>query len=138
MVGAFLLLFAEAIRPLQVCHVAHVGTAGGGGGTHEETALPPPPAKARARDGKMPSADELKAKLLASALAPSVVEIVDTSDGCGSKFEAIIVSASFDGMALLDRQRVVNEVIGQDMESIHAFSMKTWTPAQHEKKKNAT
>ena len=83
----------------------------------------------------MPSADDLKAKLLQSALQPIVVEITDTSDGCGSKFEAIVVSASFDGMGLLDRQRAVNDVIAAEMETIHAFSMKTWTPAQYEKKK---
>jgi stress-induced morphogen len=27
-------------------------------------------------------------------------EVTDTSDGCGSKFEAIVVSAAFDGMGL--------------------------------------
>lgn len=83
----------------------------------------------------MPAADELKAKLQASALQPIFLTIVDTSDGCGSKFEAIVVSASFDGMGLLERQRAVNDVIAVEMESIHAFSMKTWTPAQYEKKK---
>ena len=83
----------------------------------------------------MPTADELKAKLLASTqLEPERVEITDTSDGCGSKFEAIIVSAKFDGVPLLERQRLVNAELSEDMPNIHALSMKTWTPAQYESK----
>ena len=63
-------------------------------------------------------------------------EITDTSDGCGAKFEAIIVSSAFNGVQLLERQRMVNEVIAEEMKIIHAFSMKTWTPEQYEKKKS--
>ena len=67
----------------------------------------------------MPTADELKAKLTASTIAPTHVEITDTSNcGCGSKFEAIIVAESFDGMGPLDRQRAVNEVIADREEQI--------------------
>lgn len=83
----------------------------------------------------MPSAADLIELLQQSALAPSHVEVVDTSDGCGSKFEAIVVSEIFDGMKLLERQRAVNDVISEPMKDIHAFSMKTWTPAQYETKK---
>jgi stress-induced morphogen len=82
----------------------------------------------------MPSADDLKEKLLASQLEPERVEITDTSDGCGSKFEAIIVCAQFDGVPLLERQRKVNAELAAEMPDIHAFSMKTWTPAQYEAK----
>ena len=80
-------------------------------------------------------AEHLRAKFAASSIEPSVVEVVDTSDGCGSKFECVIVSEKFDAVPLLQRQRMVNEVIGDDMKEIHAFSMKTWTPAQHEAKR---
>ena len=90
---------------------------------------------AAARPRPMASADSLISKITASELQPVHVDIVDTSDGCGSKFNAIIVAATFDGMSLLERQRAVNEVIKEEMESIHAFSMKTWTPAQYEEKK---
>ena len=79
-------------------------------------------------------ADALTVKLEASELEPQFVKIVDTSDGCGSKFEAIIVSSKFEGVPLLERQRQVNSVIADEMSSIHAFSMKTWTPEQYEKR----
>ena len=62
----------------------------------------------------------LKAKLEASALEPQFVSLVDTSDGCGSKFEAIIVSEAFDGLGLLERQRTVNDIIAAEMESVSA------------------
>ena len=78
----------------------------------------------------MVSADDLIAKLQSSELEPTLVEVVDTSDGCGSKFEAVVVSPKFDGVPLLQRQQMVNATIKEEMETIHAFSMKTWTPAQ--------
>ena len=80
------------------------------------------------------TAAELTELLTGSSLVPEHVEVVDTSDGCGSKFEAIVVSAAFDGMGLLDRQRAVNDVIAEPMKAIHAFSRKTWTPKQYEAK----
>ena len=87
-------------------------------------------------DAEEPSkADLLKAKLEACELQPEYISLVDTSDGCGDKFECIIVSNAFDGMALLERQRAVNAVLADEMPGIHAFSMKTWTAAQYEAKK---
>ena len=82
-------------------------------------------------------ASALQSKLVASDLQPEHVSVVDTSDGCGDKFEVIVVSAKFDSMALLERQRAVNTVLADDMPGIHALSMKTWTPAQYEKKKGS-
>ena len=32
---------------------------------------------------------------------------------------------------------MVNDVLSEEMPQIHAFQMKTWTPAQYEKKKAA-
>ena len=58
-----------------------------------------------------------------------------TSSGCGAKFECLVVSAKFDGMPLLERQRAVNDIIKEEMEKIHAFSMKCWTPEKWEKMK---
>ena len=58
-----------------------------------------------------------------------------TSSGCGAKFECRGVSAKFEGMPLLERQRAVNDIIKEEMEKIHAFSMKCWTPEKWEKMK---
>ena len=75
----------------------------------------------------------LSAKLKAE-LDAEYVEVRDDSDGCGAKFDAIIVSAKFDGMMLLQRQRAVNAVLEEEMKTIHALTMKTWTPAQAQQK----
>jgi len=99
----------------------------------------PPTKLDRRRLTFMPvTAAELTELLTGSSLVPEHVEVVDTSDGCGSKFEAIVVSAAFDGMGLLDRQRAVNDVIAEPMKAIHAFSMKTWTPKQYEAKQQTS
>ena len=54
----------------------------------------------------------------------------DLSDGCGGKFDAVIVSKKFEGLALLARHRLVNEVLKEELKTIHAFTQKTLTPEQ--------
>lgn len=54
----------------------------------------------------------------------------DVSDGCGAKFVAKIVSPKFEGLALLEQHRLVNEALAEEMQSIHSFRMKTLTPAK--------
>ena len=55
---------------------------------------------------------------------------MDVSDGCGAKFECVIVSPLFDGKPILERHRLVNGVLAEELKSIHAFSMRTLTPDQ--------
>lgn len=57
-------------------------------------------------------------------------EVVDESDGCGGKFSVIIVSSQFEGKALLQRHRLVNAALAEELKTIHAFSQKTFTPKQ--------
>ncbi|KAF0710132.1 Aste57867_5583 [Aphanomyces stellatus] len=75
-------------------------------------------------------------KKLEAAFHATYVQVDDQSDGCGNKFSVILVSAAFEGQALLQRQRAVNEVLKEEMATIHALQMKTWTPAQFEQKKS--
>jgi acid stress-induced BolA-like protein IbaG/YrbA len=51
-------------------------------------------------------------------------------DGDGRHFEAVIVSAEFEGKGMLQRQQRVYRALGDRMEDIHALSMKTFTPEQ--------
>lgn len=74
---------------------------------------------------------------LTDELEASVVLLTDTSAGCGSSFSAVIVSERFDGVGLLDRQRLVNGILADELKSLHAFSMKTWTPKQYAEKQAA-
>lgn len=58
------------------------------------------------------------------------VEVVDLSGCCGMKFDAVIVSPKFDGKPILQRQRLVNQTLAEEMKYIHAFTMRTLTPTQ--------
>lgn len=62
------------------------------------------------------------------------IEVEDLSDGCGAKFNALIVSPKFEGKPLLQRHRMVNEILKEELKVIHAFSQKTLTPEQWDKK----
>ena len=53
-------------------------------------------------------------------------------------FSMIVVSAAFDGVPLLKRQRKVNEILKDLLPGIHALEMKTWTSEQWEKQKSKT
>ena len=69
----------------------------------------------------------------------SHLEIDVQGDGCtgGSKITLMVVSTVFEKMSLLKRHRLVNQVFAAELEngSIHALSVKAYTPAQYESKK---
>jgi acid stress-induced BolA-like protein IbaG/YrbA len=51
--------------------------------------------------------------------------------GDGHHFEAVIVSAAFEGKRLIARHQMVYAVLGDRMKAeIHALSMKTLTPSE--------
>ena len=50
----------------------------------------------------------------------------------GREILVLVVSARFDGMTPIDRQRAVNAVLAEDLSTgrLHSVRMKCWTPAQ--------
>ena len=49
----------------------------------------------------------------------------------GTHFQAVIVSASFEGKSRVQRHQLVYQTLGDRMrEEIHALSMKTFTPQE--------
>ncbi len=52
--------------------------------------------------------------------------------GDGRHFDAVVVSAAFDGKATLARHRMVYATLGDrfDTDTLHALALKTYTPAQ--------
>ncbi|KAF4357216.1 hypothetical protein F8388_017428 [Cannabis sativa] len=68
---------------------------------------------------------------LTSKLSPIHLEVIDTSGGCGASFAVEIVSEQFEGKRLLERHRLVNGALAEEMKDIHAFSIKkALTPEQ--------
>ena len=58
--------------------------------------------------------------------------------GDGEHFEALIVSAAFDGLNRVKRHQLVYGALGERMrEEIHALSMTTVTPAEWSARRGA-
>ncbi|KFK25275.1 hypothetical protein AALP_AA8G090900 [Arabis alpina] len=73
---------------------------------------------------------------LTSKLKPIHLEVIDISGGCGASFEVEVVSEQFEGKRLLERHRMVNAALEEEMKEIHALSIKKaqtpqqWKPSQ--------
>ncbi|MGH1426717.1 MAG: BolA family protein [Arenicella sp.] len=53
-------------------------------------------------------------------------------EGDGHHFEAVIVSAEFEGKNRIQRHQHVYAILGDKMKAeVHALSMKTMTPEEH-------
>jgi acid stress-induced BolA-like protein IbaG/YrbA len=64
---------------------------------------------------------------IAAGLACEHLEVI----GDGQHFQAVIVSAAFEGKSRVQRHQLVYRALGDRMrEEIHALSMQTLTPAE--------
>jgi len=62
-----------------------------------------------------------------TGLACERVEVI----GDGQHFQALVVSAAFEGKSRVQRHQLVYRALGERMrEEIHALSMQTFTPAE--------
>ncbi|KAM5152284.1 bolA-like protein 2 [Mantella aurantiaca] len=87
-----------------------------------------------AGDGEV-SAGDLKEKLRRELQAEHV-EVEDTSPNhCSTSFKVVVVSPLFEGKPLLQRHRLVNGCLAEELKIIHAFEQKTLTPAQWDQEK---
>lgn len=74
-----------------------------------------------------PSPDDIR-RYIADGLACEVLEV----SGDGHHFEALIVSALFEGKSRIARHQLVYAALGDRMrQEIHALSMRTLTPTEH-------
>ncbi|RPA79160.1 bola-like protein 2 [Ascobolus immersus RN42] len=70
---------------------------------------------------------------LKSQLGATHVEILDQSGGCGQIFEAVIVSPEFAGKTTLMRHRLVNTKLKEEINKLHAWTQKCYTPEEWSK-----
>ncbi|KAK3032201.1 hypothetical protein RJ639_035913 [Escallonia herrerae] len=74
---------------------------------------------------------------ITAKLSPSYLAVIDTSGGCGASFQVEIVSEQFEGKRLLERHRMVNAALTEEMKDIHALSItKAVTPDQWKKQQD--
>lgn len=75
----------------------------------------------------LPTPEDIRG-YIANGLDCTHVEVT----GDGAHFEAIIVSALFEGKRLIARHQLVYQALGDRMRAeIHALSMKTLTPDEY-------
>ncbi|XP_074854599.1 bolA-like protein 2 [Carettochelys insculpta] len=78
------------------------------------------------------SAETLRERLL-QGLEADHVDVEDTTPArCSTSFKVLVVSARFRGKPLLQRHRLVNELLAEELKHIHAFEQRTLTPEQWE------
>jgi acid stress-induced BolA-like protein IbaG/YrbA len=77
---------------------------------------------------QQPTPDDVR-RYIAQGLDCQHLEV----DGDGRHFNAVIVSAAFEGRSRVQRHQLVYAALGERMrEEVHALSMRTLTPAEFE------
>ncbi len=56
------------------------------------------------------------------------LEVQDISGGCGSMYGIDAVSERFRGLSMLKQQRLVNQVLGEEIKGWHGVQLKTRAP----------
>lgn len=102
---------------------------------HQSSHLPKAIVVSKTQARKMSSTPTYTSDYLSNKLKNELeaehVDIEDLSNcGCGMKFDALLVSPKFEGKPILQRQRLVNQILAEEMKYIHAFTMRTLTPGQ--------
>lgn len=76
---------------------------------------------------------DIEAKL-ATAINPLHLEVINESSnhnvppGSESHFKVVIVSNDFDGLMLIKRHRMVNDILADELQNkIHALALHTYT-----------
>lgn len=87
-------------------------------------------------DPSRPVESAIRAKL-AQALEPDHLEVMNESHmhavppGSESHFRVLVVSRRFEGLSLLQRHRLVNEALREELSTlVHALAIQAKTPQQ--------
>jgi stress-induced morphogen len=67
-------------------------------------------------------------EMLSRELEPEKLEVQDISGGCGSMYGIEVVSERFRGLSMLRQQRLVNEVLGEEIKGWHGVQLRTRAP----------
>jgi acid stress-induced BolA-like protein IbaG/YrbA len=79
--------------------------------------------------------DDIK-RMIEEHISESTAYILDPKKD-GQHLEALVIAPIFEGMPLLTQQKKVMEILKPILEStVHAMSLKTFTPAKWETVKN--
>lgn len=77
--------------------------------------------------------ESLRSKIESSIENVYNVIVTDLSYGCGQSFDVVVVSNTFEGKNKLQRSRLVNNTLKEELTQIHAFSCKCYTETEWSK-----
>ncbi|QDK37179.1 BolA family transcriptional regulator [Bdellovibrio sp. NC01] len=90
------------------------------------------------------TARELRIReIIEGSLHPTLLEIENEShmhSGPGSEthFKVLVVAPAFEGKSRIDRQRMVNDLLKNEMQTgLHALTQRALTPQEFENQKDA-
>ncbi|XP_005534126.2 PREDICTED: bolA-like protein 2 isoform X1 [Pseudopodoces humilis] len=92
--------------------------------THAEAGMEPP------------TAEELRERLQ-ERLQAEHVEVQENPQLCRGSFRLVVVSGIFRGLKTLQRHRLVNEALKEELGRIHALEQRTLTPEQWEEQRGS-
>jgi len=67
---------------------------------------------------------------LQAAFSPEVLEVLDQSGGQESHFQIVVVSQQFKGVLPLQRHRMINDCLKEEVPKIHAMQIEAKSPDQ--------
>lgn len=77
------------------------------------------------------------------AIQPLHLEVENEShmhnvpEGSESHFKILVVSEQFDGQMLIKRHRLINQILSDELQQIHAMALHTMTPDEWAEKGSA-
>ncbi|NP_001232174.2 putative solution structure of the Bola-Like protein chain A variant 1 [Taeniopygia guttata] len=84
-----------------------------------------------------PTAEELRERLR-ERLQAEHVEVQDSPQLCPGSFRVLVVSGTFRGLKTLQRHRLDNEALKEELGRIHALEQRTLTPEQWEAERGSS
>ena len=72
-------------------------------------------------------------KLKAGIADISTLIVREDKAACNGSYVIVVVAESFSGVGPLDRARLVNGLLAEEIKKMHAVTVKCWTAAQWEK-----
>ena len=63
-------------------------------------------------------------------VAEETVEVQAEGSGCGQKLQILVVAKDFEGLTMIKQHRLVNTVAKDELAKVHAFNVKTYSPAK--------
>ncbi|KAG2773602.1 hypothetical protein JG687_00011387 [Phytophthora cactorum] len=89
---------------------------------------------ASSADGSGTEAEQAMHTALQAQLDAVHVKVTDVSGGCGSMFDVEVASSQFTGQSRVKQHRMVNEILKEEIKSMHGLTIRTMTPEQFQSK----